>query len=377
MSITDSEGTGLAPLDVSSRLPRLQARCDEVASGDPLDALVVTTPTNVRYLSGFTGSSGTLIVSGSRSFLVTDGRYGEQAPQELKASGVDSEVIIGSSMDTLVAETISAIGARRVGLEASSLSWGRQRKLAELLEGVELSATEGLVESVREIKDAGEIDRIRSAAHIVDQAFAEIRPIIVDGTTERQVAAELDAAMRRRGASDRSFETIVASGRRGALPHARPSDEPICEGDLVIIDCGAIVDGYCSDMTRTVPVGDIDSALRDILEVVIAAHDAGVGAVAAGVDAARVDAAARAVIAEAGWGDRFIHGTGHGVGLDIHESPRIAATSDATLAAGHVITVEPGVYLPEVGGARFEDTLAVTKRGSVSLTLTPQDLAPR
>jgi Xaa-Pro aminopeptidase len=195
---------------------------------------------------------------------------------------------------------------------------------------------------------------------------------LVGGISEREFALELETEMRRRGADGPSFETIVGSGPNGAKPHARPTDRVIEPGDLVVLDFGALVDGYHSDISRTVCVGEPTPTQLRMLEVVTASQAAGVGAVAAGVGAAEVDRVCRDVIADAGWGDAFVHGTGHGVGLDIHEAPRVGSSSDATLAAGHVVTVEPGVYLPEHGGVRVEDTLLVTADGARALTRSPK-----
>jgi Xaa-Pro aminopeptidase len=234
-------------------------------------------------------------------------------------------------------------------------------------------ATEGLVEELRAVKDDGEISRIEAAAAIADRALAETRPALADRPTEREFQIELDHRMRLLGANDVSFETIVGSGPNGAKPHARPTSRRIEEGDLVVLDFGALLDGYHSDISRTVAVGEPSPTQARMIEVVLAAQAAGVAAVAPGVAASGVDDASRSVIAEAGWADAFLHGTGHGVGLDIHEDPRVNATSAATLRPGHVVTVEPGVYLPEHGGVRIEDTLVVTASGHRCLTNAPKD----
>jgi Xaa-Pro aminopeptidase len=229
------------------------------------------------------------------------------------------------------------------------------------------------VEGLRLVKDAGEAARIRAACAIADAALEKVRPRLLEGPTESEFGMELDAAMRSMGAADVSFETIVASGPNGAKPHHRPGLRRIVEGDLVVIDFGALVDGYHSDMTRTVAVGAIDDRSREMLDVVLEAQDAGVRAVSAGVAAAEVDRVCREIIDSAGLGDAFLHGTGHGVGLDIHEEPRVSGRSTATLVAGHVVTVEPGVYLPGLGGVRIEDTVLVTDHGCDRLTLAPKD----
>jgi Xaa-Pro aminopeptidase len=355
-------------MDVAGRLGRLRS----VMERADVDGLFVTHLTNVRYLTGFTGSAGLLAVTHDRALLVTDGRYQDQAPRQVADAGATVEVGVSSEgQRELVAAALGGVG--RLGLEAEHVSWAaHDRYASSWFEGPELVATAGLVEELRLVKDAGEIARIRTACAIADTALAEVRPLLDDGMTERMFGLELDATMRRLGASDTSFETIVASGPNGAMPHARPGDRRISRGDLVVIDFGALVDGYCSDMTRTIAVGQPTATQSRMLEVVLAAQAEGVAAVGAGVPAKDVDAACRAVIEEAGWGDAFTHGTGHGVGLDIHEAPRVARTSDATLAAGQVVTVEPGVYLSEHGGVRIEDTVVVTDAGAEPLTLTPK-----
>lgn len=359
---------GLPPMDVAGRLDRLRGAFP--AAG--LDALLVTELANVRYLTGFTGSAGVLVVVEGGAILVTDGRYATQAPAQLAAAGAGAEVEIAPA-DPHGAVAAALGGARRLGLEAGAVTWAQQRTYADRLAGVELVPTTELVELLRLRKDDGEVARIAAAAGATDAAVADVVPMLLEGATELDVAAELDHRMRRLGASGSAFETIVAAGPNGALPHARPTARPIVPGDLVVIDVGATVDGYRSDMTRTYVIGEPSAAQRRHLDVVAEAQAAGVAAVAPGVAARDVDAACREVIAAAGWAAAFVHGTGHGVGLDIHEAPRVAATSAATLDVGHVVTVEPGVYLPGTGGVRVEDTVVVTAGGRRPLTLAPKD----
>lgn len=361
----------LAPMDVAGRLPRLRA----ALAGAGCDALLVTHLTNVRYLTGFTGSAGTVVVGQEGAVLLTDGRYEEQAAGEVTAAGVAVEVVVGRTVAAQREELqrrLAELG--RVGLEAEQVSWAEQRRYAELLPA-ELVATDGLVESLRAVKDPGEVARIEAACAIADDALAAVLPALDEGPTEAGFAAMLEAEMRRRGADGISFATIVASGPNASRPHHQPGDRAVERGDLVVIDFGALVDGYHSDMTRTVPVGGLealDDTARRMVTVVTAAQAAGVAAVRAGGAVSAVDAACRAVIDEAGWGDAFVHGTGHGVGLDIHEPPGVNGTSTATLADGHVITVEPGVYLPGHGGVRVEDTVVVTATGCRPLTCAPK-----
>jgi Xaa-Pro aminopeptidase len=362
----------LAPMDVGGRIGRL---APFLAAGG-CDTLIVTHLTNIRYLSGFTGSAGMLIVGASAATLVTDGRYAEQAEGELAEHGVSAAVRIGRTRAEQRDLVRAVAGGERLGLEADHVTWSAQRAYAaDWFDGRDLVATAGLVEGLRAIKDLGEVDRIEAACRLADQALDDVRPLLESAPTEATFAAALDGRIRELGADDISFETIVASGPNGSRPHHTPTDRTIERGDLVTIDFGALVNGYHSDMTRTIAVGG-PSALDDIqarlVAVVTEAQAAGVAAVRAGAAVRTVDRACRAVIERAGWGEQFVHGTGHGVGLDIHEDPPVSGSSDATLAAGHIVTVEPGVYLPGVGGVRVEDTVVVTPDGCRPLTLAPK-----
>ena len=361
----------LAPLDIAGRLPRLRTRLQDAE----LDALLVTKLANVRYLTGFTGSAGMLLVTADDALFVTDGRYIEQSKEQLGAAGVGAQIEIGITMAAqrqLLAAVVAP--AVRLGLEDHSVTWADQREFASTFEGVTLVPAGLLVEELRRVKDAGEIDRVRTACAIADDAFQSLLPRLADGITEQQFALALEFAMRERGASGNSFDPIIASGPNGAKPHARPTDRHVARRELVVCDFGCIVDGYCSDMTRTVSVGDPGADARHLYDVVLESQQAGRALVAANVACADVDRASRDVIAAAGWGDAFTHSTGHGVGLEIHEAPRVASTARDTLLVGDVVTVEPGVYLPGVGGVRIEDTVVVTATGAEPLTLTPKDL---
>lgn len=376
MTVTESPElaplpTALPSMDVAGRLPRLRELLDDQGC----DALVVSELTNVRYLTGFSGSAALLLVSGDRTVFVTDGRYRDRSAEELGAVGVDADIrIVGAAPDAAIAEAVAAARVQRLGLEADHVTWTQQRRWSdELFVDGALVATSGIVEQLRLVKDPGEVARIRSACAIADQALSRVRSELGDRPTEAAFAALLDATMRDLGAGDISFETIVASGPNGAKPHHTPSERTIVDGDLVVIDFGALVDGYHSDMTRTVAVGDVGAERARMLDVVLAAQDAGVEAIAAGVGVAAVDKACRDIIDDAGWGDAFLHSTGHGVGLDIHEEPRVGARSAATLDAGQVVTVEPGVYLTGLGGVRIEDTVLVTDDGCDRLTLAPKN----
>jgi Xaa-Pro aminopeptidase len=365
-----------APMDVAGRLPRLR----EALPGAGCDGLLVTNLTNIRYLTGFTGTAGMVAVLPGATVLITDGRYVLQADEQLTAAGVAAEVAEARTTEAQ-RQVLQALlggegsGARRLGLEAAHVTWARQRLIGPWLDPVQLVATEGLVEAQRRVKDAGEVARIARAAAIADQALAAVRPMLAERPSEADFGRELDFEMRRLGASGSSFETIVASGPNAAKPHARPTARRIAPGEAVVLDFGAVVDGYCSDMTRTVWLGELASPeLVSVLALVARSQAEGVAAVGPGVPCAAVDRACRAVIEDEGRGDQFVHGTGHGVGLDIHEAPAVASTSADTLAAGYVVTVEPGIYVPGLGGIRIEDTVVVTGGGSYPLTHTPKDL---
>jgi Xaa-Pro aminopeptidase len=361
----------LPAMDVAGRSERLRARLDD----DGWGALLVTNLTNIRYLTGFTGSAALLLVTPGRLVFVTDGRYRDQSADELAAAGVAADIEVGRSGE--VQRELLAAAAKdieRLALEAEDVTWAQQQRYdADWFPDTGLVATSGVVEDLRLVKDAGEVARIEAACAIADAALATVRPRLGEGPTEAEVALELEWQMRHGGAEGPSFDTIVASGPNGAQPHHRAGGRRIGEGDLVVIDFGALVDGYHSDMTRTVAVGEPDPTQARMLAVVAESQAAGVAAVRAGVDAQAVDDACRRVIDTAGWGDAFLHGTGHGVGLDIHEPPRVSTVPTGKLADGYVVTVEPGVYLPAHGGVRIEDTVVVTPDGCRTLTRAPKD----
>ena len=364
----------MKPMDVEGRIPRLRAALADAGC----DALLVTNLVNIRYLTGFTGSAALLLVRPDDLVFVSDGRYRDQSAMELGQAGVEARIRIGLSAggqkEYLQEETA---GVARLGLEASSVTWAAQRRYdGEWFPEAELVPTEGLVEELRKVKDAGEVERMAEAARIADEALARVRHRLADGPTEEEFALELDFEMRKGGATGPSFETIVASGPNGAKPHHRPSARRIEAGELVVVDFGAIVDGYCSDMTRTLCVGaPASDTARRMVEVVAESQRAGVQAVRAGAEGKAVDGACREIIADAGWAEAFLHSTGHGVGLYIHEAPSVSSSSTDTLVAGHVVTVEPGVYLPEHGGVRIEDTMVVTDEGCTVLTNATKELS--
>lgn len=362
-------------MDVAGRMGRLRAALG--AAG--CDALLVTSLVNVRYLSGFTGSAGMLLVLPEGAVLTTDGRYRDQSVDELAANGVECEVRVGRVSAQLEEVDGALGGVKRLGFEAERVTVAERERLDAALGrvasgAVALVATRGLVEVLRTVKDEGEVARIELAAGIADVALAQVKERLHDAPSERQFALELDYEMRRRGADDVAFETIVASGPNAALPHATPSDRRVEPGELVVVDFGAEVDGYRSDMTRTLCVGPpASSEMAELLDAVLMSQRAGVRALRPGATGEEVDAACRASLATAGCEELLTHGTGHGVGLQIHEAPAVGQGSADILPEGAVVTVEPGAYLPGAGGVRIEDTLVVTGSGARPLTKSTKD----
>lgn len=337
-----------------------------------VDGMIITSPTNIRWMTGFAGSNATVAITRASIVLFTDDRYAERAPGELAAVGSTATVGIARDLSAPVAELLD--GASTVALEADHVSWALQQRIeTEWLPGCELVSTVGVIDELRATKDDAEVARIEAAATVVDGALASTVHLLRDRPTERQFAVALEAAIRSQGADDIGFDTIVASGPNGAIPHHAPGERTIEVGDLVIIDVGGRVDGYRSDMTRTFCVGELTTEQARHYDTVIEAQQAGVEAMAVGAPTRSVDAAARAVIERAGWGDAFTHGTGHGIGLDIHELPRVSKAATEVYAEGTVATVEPGVYLSGVAGVRIEDTCVATIEGARRLTGFPKD----
>jgi Xaa-Pro aminopeptidase len=353
-----------AEATVEARTDRLVARLDE----RELDCLLVTDLVNVRYLTGFTGTNGACIVSRDERLFLTDFRYVEQA----------SSQVHGYERVRAGREMVGDLAARlrgRAGFEDGHVTVEIHRKLDEKLEeGVELVPAGRLVEGLREVKDDLELAAIRAATQIADEAYEELRERGLVGRTEREVAIALTRSLEDRGAEGPSFPAIVAAGEHGALPHAVPREVEIPRDTLVVIDMGARVDGYCSDCTRTFATGELDRAAAENYELVRRAQERALGAVRAGAAYRDVDAVAREMIEAAGHAEHFGHGLGHGVGLEVHEGPRLAKTSEGELRAGNVVTVEPGVYVPGEVGVRIEDLVVVTDDEPEILTGFPKEL---
>lgn len=352
----------------AARLDRLTGLLDSRG----LAALIVTTPANVRYLTGYVGSNGIAVVGAGGRVLFTDSRYAVSAREQVGAA----EVVIGTR-DLLgdVAVRVGALAAGgAIGVEGDDLTLTRHTRLQELLGGVATEPTRGLVEGLRAIKDADEVATMRRAAGVADRALRAVLERGIVGRSEREVAFALHAAMLDEGAQEPSFPVIVASGPRGARPHHVPGPERIPPDALVVIDLGAVVDGYCSDMTRTVATGELPTRLREIYDLCLDAQRAAMEAARGGMGAADLDAVARTRIAEGGYGEHFGHGLGHGVGLVIHERPGVRPESSDTLEAGMAVTIEPGIYLEGEGGVRIEDLVVLGDGGAEVLSSSPRDL---
>ena len=338
-----------------------------------IKSLLVTDLNNIRWLTGFTGSAGTLIVRPDDMILVVDGRYGDQAREQLKTSEANCNVIEGRSAAALreaLAQSTKNLGS--IGFDAGEMTVSQYESMKDQL-SVELQKVAPVIPKLRRKKTEPEIQRMQLAALATDKALEEVVPMLVMGLTERDIRDELDYRMRRHGAEFTSYDTIVASGPNAARPHHRPVARQIVAGDSVVIDVGGLVDGYHSDMTRTYLIGDVDPVLSEMHEVVSQSQLLGLAHVRAGVLAQDVDKTCRDYIVDAGFGSEFTHSTGHGVGLQIHEMPWVRTGFAEPLEVGEVVTVEPGVYREGLGGVRIEDLVVVTQSGCRILTKSKKD----
>jgi Xaa-Pro aminopeptidase len=336
-----------------------------------LDALIVSSLPHVRYLCGFSGSNALLIIGHRAATLVTDPRYRLQSVREVH--GV-RRVTARGGLHQEAADRRLLSRCRRVGVESFTLALSEFRILRSLFHGVSFVPADTIVSELASVKDIDEIRWIRKAASITDEVFAEIIRTVTPGVEEREIAAEISYQQKMRGAEKDAFEPIVASGDRGALPHARPTSRRLRRGDLVILDFGCVVNGYHSDLTRTVAVGSVSRRRREMYDIVRRAQEKALMSARGGMKASELDGIARRVIADGGFGRYFSHSLGHGLGLEIHEPPRVSSLGKEQLAAGNVITIEPGVYISGEGGVRIEDDVVLTDAGCEVLTNAPKDL---
>lgn len=349
---------------------RLQAIRERLRD-EALDAMIIQSPINRRYMSGFTGSAGTLVISQHHTWLLVDFRYVEQAKAQVDTIQVERVDKPLEDLGRLLADH----QLHRVAFEAGHLTVHEHQRLAEVVNQVRWEPRVDWIETLRGVKDDEEVAAIQKAVDVADAAFEHIIDFLRPGVTEREVALELEFFMRRKGAESLAFPSIVASGPNGALPHAVPSDRRIERGDLVTLDFGCVVDGYCSDITRTVAIGDPDAKSRDLYALVLRAQLAAMEAIQPGVEAREVDRVARDIISEAGYGDYFGHGLGHGLGMNVHEEfPRLSPRGEVVLQPGMVSSVEPGIYIPGWGGIRIEDLVVVTETGCRILTQSSKEL---
>jgi len=372
-------------LPSTAALAARHARIRESLETLSLEALIVTPPANIRYLSNFAGSAGILVLTRDAVHLLIDFRYHE-ALRELQASPSACPDLrmweVPASYEEALIGCLADIGVTPVGFEATHVTVARYEWWRETIAGRQLDitwrSTERIVEQARMVKDAAEIAILREAAARLGQVLPPVLAAVRPGVSERSVAAVIESSMREAGYERIAFDTIVASGPHSAMPHYRAGTRSLAAGDLVVLDFGGVLDGYCCDLTRTVSIGPPSREARRVYDAVRDAHAAAVAAVRPGIDASAVDAAARDVLRDRGLGEAFGHGTGHGLGLDVHEEPRIgrprADLPPVTLAPGMVFTIEPGAYLPGFGGVRIEDDVLVTESGVELLTSLPREL---
>jgi Xaa-Pro aminopeptidase len=338
---------------------------------EAIDGFLVTSPYNLRYLTNFTGTTGLAVITLDKAFFVTDFRYTEQAAKQ--AQGYEIVQNAGPIFDE-VARICHEEEINALAFEETQVSFAEYTVLEDIIEESALVPIAGMIENLREVKDETEIATIQQACHIADQAFSHILKMVRPGMTEIEVANQLDFFMRSLGATSVSFETIVASGVRSAMPHGVASDKIIEQGDLITLDFGCYYNGYVSDMTRTFAIGDPGEKLKEIYQIVLDAQLQVLKAAKPGMTGIELDAVARDYIASFGYGEAFGHSTGHGIGLEIHEGPNVSFRAEKAFVPGNVITDEPGIYLPGIGGVRIEDDLLITETGNKVLTHSPKEL---
>ncbi|WP_339250509.1 Xaa-Pro peptidase family protein [Sporosarcina sp. FSL W8-0480] len=342
----------------------------ESLKNNGIDALLVTNPYNRRYITGFTGSAGVALISAEDAVFITDFRYTEQAAKQVQGFRI---VKHEKTLIEEVAVQVKEMNVNTLGFEKDNLTFGMYETYNDKVDA-ELKPVSGLIEELRMVKTAEELEILKQAAKIADDAFAHICTFIKSGVTELEVSNELEMFMRKQGATSSSFDTIVASGERGALPHGVATDKVIESGDMVTLDFGAVYNGYISDITRTVAVGEPSEKMKEIYEVTRVAQQLALEQIKPGMTGIEADAVARDYIKSKGYGDAFGHSTGHGIGLEVHEGPGLSFRSETVLVPNMTVTVEPGIYLPGIGGVRIEDDIIITEEGNVRLTHSPKEL---
>ncbi|GAF22651.1 MULTISPECIES: M24 family metallopeptidase [Shouchella] len=336
-----------------------------------VDGFLIMSPINRRYVTGFTGTAGAVLLTETDARFITDFRYVEQAEEQVHGFQIVKQA--GTLMNEIAVQS-SSLGIKKLGFEKTKLTYAEYEQLEQTLTGATLVAINQMVEPLRLIKTPEEIQTMKKAADIAEKAYAHIQTFIKPGIKEIDVSNELEFFMRKQGAVSSSFDIIVASGVRSALPHGVASEKTIESGELVTLDFGAYYEGYCSDITRTLAVGNISDELKTIYETVRVAQQLGIDGIKPGMTGKEADALTRDYIKEKGYGDYFGHSTGHGLGMEVHEAPGLSMASDVPLQPGMVVTVEPGIYIPGVGGTRIEDDILITETGNERLNYSSKEL---
>ena len=336
-----------------------------------LDGIYVTNLTNIRYLTGFTGSAGSVLILGHKQYFFTDGRYIEQSKEQVKHYDIH---IVGSAHYLEIAKLNLINDKKLIALEGDFVSINLFNSLKQTMPKVSWEFTSGIIEQLAAIKDSSEIDSLKTAIEITDEVFTQIIPELKIGAVEREISAKISYLFKQNGADGDSYESIIASGHLGALPHARPSNKQFETGDFVVMDFGALYNGYHADMTRTVVIGKATYKHKEIYDIVLESQLAGIKCAKAGVTGAEVDFACRDVIDKYGYGNKFIHSTGHGIGLEVHTHPRLSSFNTKPLLENYVVTIEPGIYLAGWGGVRIEDDCLIKKDQCIPLNQSTKEM---
>ena len=352
---------------MQERVDKLRRKLESLG----VDAVLVSDPYNRVYLTGFTGTYGYAVIGKERNIFITDFRYVQQVKRQCKGFEIVTQE---KSMIETILDVLKSLNVTNLGFEEDYVTYKHYLMLKETFRDINILPTENIIQKMREIKDANEVSKIRKAASIADNAFSYILNVIKPGITERDIALELEFNMKKNGASALSFDTIVASGLRSAMPHGIASDKIIEFGDVITLDFGCIYDGYCSDMTRTIFVGKINEKIKELYEIVFEAQNSSLEALTSGAISRDVDGVARGLIKDKGYGENFGHGLGHSVGLEIHEEPRLSPNYSTILQSGMIVTVEPGIYIEDVGGVRIEDMVLITNDGYDNLVTASKEI---
>ena len=336
-----------------------------------LDGIYITNLTNVRYLTGFTGSAGSVLIIDKQQYFFTDGRYIEQSKEQVQ----DCQVyIVGSGHVNAIEKNKLLRKDMKIGFESTSVSVSMYEIFSKVLSNINWIKTSGIVEKIAAVKDSLEIESLRTAIEITDEVFTQILPELKVGAIEKEISAKISYLFKMNGAEGDSYESIIGSGWLGALPHARPSDKKFEKGDFVVMDFGALYNGYHADMTRTVVIGEASEKHKEIYNIVLESQLAGINAAKAGITGEELDSICRKVISDAGYGDKFIHSTGHGIGLEVHTYPSISKFNKKPLLENYVITIEPGIYLAGWGGVRIEDDCWIQEKGCLPLNNSTKEM---